>query len=677
MKSSKNQLLTQVQTIGNVGLPINNTPIYVPSSVFLTNGLTQTTLYGWVNGQPVLGAKALTKNGTINQAVDHSGLTTECEFTGAGYYSSADAAFAFTGTFSVGFWMYRKDWAKPFSTQTDPTVLSRAPVGGATGFIINFPNSTQQLRFYCNGSPTGSTETGHLSSGFHFIQFVRDVANTLTKTYIDGVRVGTTSTVGTITAGGNFEIGSYGGGTYKATEARYSEVWIHNATAWTDTQVKAIYDATAPAHQHTQAFAGHRVQVTEPNTTAAETLALYQFNNASDLTIDAKGTYPLTVVGTPTQAESIFGDMGAVRTSSGNCLTNATLLSTAPSKGIWVSFWAKPELNDSNYQDMFVKHFATSHYITVIKNTTGSYSCNVGNGADYSITTMSPVRVGRWEKFDFCWDLTNGVRFFVNGVLEGQKQIDYPLFNATYPLQIGRYYNGTPNYYFTGSFCDFKVLDKVATQNDIDVAYASVFTKPTILRQVDMVINPLGDTTKQRRERIAIVNSDSTLAYRQGMSQVYGNYLPQGDTEKQFFIEAAGNAGQSVTTAQDIPFIATTQNNLTWDGSGFTAPISGNYEVFGSVHLGTAIEFVQGYVNNILVRDNMGSRIVAGVTGSFLFSGKVYLAAGQRFSLRFANASQTLINTPTRHYLSITRLNGLGSQPLVNNADTIQLRSGV
>ncbi len=93
MKQPRNQLIQDWQTIGNVGLPINNQPVYIPTTAFPNT----TGLYGWRNGQPVQGGIALTKNGTIGQVIDHSGATSECDFTGAGYYSSADTAFAFNG----------------------------------------------------------------------------------------------------------------------------------------------------------------------------------------------------------------------------------------------------------------------------------------------------------------------------------------------------------------------------------------------------------------------------------------------------------------------------------------------------------------------------------------------------------------------------------------------------
>jgi hypothetical protein len=128
--------------------------------------------------------------------------------------------------------------------------------------------------------------------------------------------------------------------------------------------------------------------------------------------------------------------------------------------------------------------------------------------------------------------------------------------------------------------------------------------------------------------------------------------------QQDFYIEAAGNAGQVITAnVTDIPFIATTQNNLTWDGSGFTAPISGNYEVSGFI-LGTAIQtsnqfniYINGVVDKLLFANPASS-------SQWHFNYKGYLAAGQRLSIRSTGNTLTVSNNTISHYIKITRLNG-------------------
>ena len=143
-------------------------------------------------------------------------------------------------------------------------------------------------------------------------------------------------------------------------------------------------------------------------------------------------------------------------------------------------------------------------------------------------------------------------------------------------------------------------------------------------------------------------------------------------TQTDYYLEAAGNAGQSITAnVTDIPFIAVTNNNLIWDGSGFTAPISGNYEVMGfaienSSHSGVIIN---AYVNGVATK-NMSYQAAA--SARYPISGKIYLTAGQRLSLR-SDTNLTLSNTAVSHHISITRLNGKNDSVLVGNVARNQI----
>jgi hypothetical protein len=141
--------------------------------------------------------------------------------------------------------------------------------------------------------------------------------------------------------------------------------------------------------------------------------------------------------------------------------------------------------------------------------------------------------------------------------------------------------------------------------------------------------------------------------------------------EMDYYLEAAGNAGQAITAnVTDIPFIATTQNNLTWDGSGFTAPISGNYEVMGSIYTSTISSPVLfAYINTVQIK-LIG--FMVGSTGGVTFSGKVYLTAGQRLSLR-CDTGFTCSNNAIRHVISITRLNGKLGQTFIGNVQRNQI----
>jgi hypothetical protein len=675
MKNSKNQLLVARQQIGTVGLPNNNQAIYVPTAAFPNT----TTLYGWRNGQPIQGAIALTKNGTIGQAVDHSGATSECEFiaqgngTNGGYYSSSDAAFAFTGSFSIGVWAYRADWAKIPNVNYSSGVIARY---ASTGWGIFQYSGATKWTFQQNAISDIIVDLGHLSSGWHFISVSRDTANSTTKFSVDVVRLASANTVSTITAAGVLNIGSYGGaGVYNLGDTRLSDVWIHNGTAWTDAQVQAIYTATAPAHQHNQALAGHRMEVVQPNTTAAETLALYKFG--SDLTVDEKGTYPLTVVGAPTQAEDIFGNMGALRTSSGNVLTNSNLLATAPSRGIWISCWIKAESTGATQIPLSRTFTSPTHEIALYQTNSGLWTMNYGAGVNKYIYGSTPVKIGKFEKIDICWDTLNGTRLFINSVLEAQDSTatTLPTFNSTYPFQIGRYYNGAASSPFSGSICDLKVMDKIPTQYDIDVAYSSTFPKPDIApRGLDLIVRRLADKNKETREKASLVAVDSSLVYRGGFRQLYGSYLPTPNTDQDILFEGGDNNNENLTGyITPIPFKLLNINNAQWYGSAFTPIVGGNFLITGAIRTNPSVGGNRYFgVINGSVGKLIGYQV--GTVNYTPISGSVYIPSGMSFNI-VSEVNATLASgSANLHWLKITRLNEKQSAPLVNNGDTIQIR---
>jgi hypothetical protein len=140
--------------------------------------------------------------------------------------------------------------------------------------------------------------------------------------------------------------------------------------------------------------------------------------------------------------------------------------------------------------------------------------------------------------------------------------------------------------------------------------------------------------------------------------------------EMDYYLEAAGNAGQAITAnVTDIPFIATVQNNLTWDGSGFTAQISGNYEICGSISSTTSVSpNIYFYINTVLIKNVF--RFPSQSNGTF--SAKLFLTAGQRFSIR-ADVGFTLVISTSMHWLSITRLNGKLGQTFIGNVQRNQI----
>lgn len=137
--------------------------------------------------------------------------------------------------------------------------------------------------------------------------------------------------------------------------------------------------------------------------------------------------------------------------------------------------------------------------------------------------------------------------------------------------------------------------------------------------------------------------------------------------EKNYFLEAAGNAGQAIGgNTTDIPFIASIQNNLNWLGDNFIAPIDGNYQIAGSIIFTTSIQgrVINFFVNN--VNKKTVNYISQATTNVLQFSASIYLTAGQKFSVRCDTAS-TLNNISQYHWLTIARISGLIQQTLIGN----------
>ena len=126
-------------------------------------------------------------------------------------------------------------------------------------------------------------------------------------------------------------------------------------------------------------------------------------------------------------------------------------------------------------------------------------------------------------------------------------------------------------------------------------------------------------------------------------------------TQQDYFIEAMGNSGQTIPiNTTDIPFILTSQKNLSWDGSGFIAPIDGMYSVEGWIYnTVSGTTGVTSYINGIQ-KNRFGL-----IDGNGKISGNIYLSQGQRFSLRFDNGTAwTISNSTWLHWLRILRING-------------------
>lgn len=215
-----------------------------------------TTLYGWnmdsTTDTAATGAYAGTMFGTskdltitadkMHTANDVLGNSKYCSFDGAAYLVSTDAAFNFTGTFSVAGWFYFASW----TNSTEECLISRwSSAGSNNGWIIR-KDSDNVIAMTTSHAGTSevvfSFSTVGLAAGWHHIAVVRTAAAG-SCLYIDG-KLMVIGIANTIAEGGQLEVGSRNAGTAKMT-GYADEIVIHNATAWTANEVLKIYARSA------------------------------------------------------------------------------------------------------------------------------------------------------------------------------------------------------------------------------------------------------------------------------------------------------------------------------------------------------------------------------------------------------------------------------------------------
>lgn len=120
-------------------------------------------------------------------------------------------------------------------------------------------------------------------------------------------------------------------------------------------------------------------------------------------------------------------------------------------------------------------------------------------------------------------------------------------------------------------------------------------------------------------------------------------------------VDGAGNGGTSVTAdVTPITFNEVTDTTSSWNGSVFTAPEEGLYDVDGAVLYtvdSTSLQ-VRAYVNNSYYR---AAANLGGVSGSNLkFNISIPLKAGETLDFR-SNITRTLSNNANLHYVTITK----------------------
>ena len=150
-------------------------------------------------------------------------------------------------------------------------------------------------------------------------------------------------------------------------------------------------------------------------------------------------------------------------------------------------------------------------------------------------------------------------------------------------------------------------------------------------------------------------NTSSTLGTGGALFNTWGIERLSGPAQiaasEKVFLKYTGNAGTAFTsTVTDIPFITKgVDSHGAWSGSLFTAPRAGWFDIKGSILAGSLSAQPQLYINGVL--DTFLEADYA--SDRKHFNGGAFLLAGQTMSIRY-NASGTLSNSPTQHWIAIT-----------------------
>lgn len=290
------------------------------------------------------------------------------------------------------------------------------------------------------------------------------------------------------------------------------------------TQVKNVGDALQQA-------AGFDYSLSDLNTllvTASSVLAYYRFASGA-LTTDENATYTLTNNNGATNTTGILATNFATNLveASSQYYTQATLLDSPStlSNGLFIAAWMK--FNDgqpvANINPFFKENIAGTDRLFFRLNSNGTFDVVARtSGTVYTVSSAKIFDngVNPWVFVCMGWDSTNGLRLWIDGVLESVDASATTLMSdgTSTDLFIGS--NTVPSNFFDGKIAHFMVLDIVATQRDVDLLYSVPVAIPVLLQGADFDVQAkkqvLGDTSFVQDVNFPVVRSSSTKAFRKG-----------------------------------------------------------------------------------------------------------------------------------------------------------------
>jgi len=242
-----------------------------------------------------------------------------------------------------------------------------------------------------------------------------------------------------------------------------------------------------------QQFAGHIWALNEPNTTATEVIALYSFC-ATTLYNDVCNTYNFTPASNaPVTTSGIMGLDNAVYFSgaTGSYLYNNTLLNASMS-AMCIDWWMAPvDGNPTTCQNTIFYKFnntanATEDRLYCYYNSEGTIKTYLfANGSGHTIVSNYAFVNGTCSHTYLCLtqDTANGLRLFVNGALDcfNLSATQGMRAGTASPFYVGVSYGSATNTIanpYQGTISQLRIRNKLITQKDVDVAFATRYTKP-------------------------------------------------------------------------------------------------------------------------------------------------------------------------------------------------------
>ena len=118
------------------------------------------------------------------------------------------------------------------------------------------------------------------------------------------------------------------------------------------------------------------------------------------------------------------------------------------------------------------------------------------------------------------------------------------------------------------------------------------------------------------------------------------------------FVSGKGNNGATINASTNINFTEVEDTTASWNGSLFTAPESGTYDISGSLFFTSSASYALSANINGTNQDILNTIINASIIS---FQGTVKLSKGDTLAIRQNQASATLSNSTTAHTITISK----------------------